>query len=314
MDCYVNRTALTKLRYFQQEDNMPIYEAITKQNLTEYRDVIMADMYALLYTDSREPGAAGFICIGARDERSRRVLGAVVASVETDEDGPSIYIRSVFVRRDDRRKGIGRELLGRVLTVASGTFIYPEGETSALITYKSVSMLEEMETEIYCAFLRSFGFTDFVEQNRYFRLSEWELMSLDILRPSYKPNKNARSFAEADETLISEINDLTGRIMDPELSFAYVKDENILGMVITEEISPGHYWIVAAEHDGSLTDVQMMSLLRTTAAAIDARTPVFTVTVQPGDDIIREVLMECPGAVVITPRLAWCDIELTRPK
>jgi len=84
-------------------------------------------------------------------------------------------------------------------------------------------------------------------------------------------------------------------------------------MVVTEELSPGHYWIDVAEHDGTLTDAQMMSLLRTTASAIEEKTRQFTVTVEPGDEIIKGLLMSLPGAVTITPKLAWVYITLEKP-
>jgi len=290
------------------------YEAITKKNLFDYRDVILPDLYDELRGIDEEPIALGYLCIGARDDKSRQTAGAVAGMLMAEEDGSaSIMIRSIFVRHADRRKKIGNTLITRLLSVASGTYLFPEGEKEAEIMVKIQYLLTRYESEQFTAFLQDFGFTDFAEEEMLFRLSEWELMELDILRPSFKPNKNARPFSEAGNELRKEVEDYIGRPMEPELSFAYVKGEEILGMVVTEELSPGHYWIDVAEHDGTLTDAQMMSLLRTTASAIEEKTRQFTVTVEPGDEIIKGLLMSLPGAVTITPKLAWVYITLEKP-
>lgn len=293
---------------------MIYYEAITKKNLFDYRDVILPDLYDELRGIDEEPIALGYLCIGARDDKSRQTAGAVAGMLMAEEDGSaSIMIRSIFVRHADRRKKIGNTLITRLLSVASGTYLFPEGEKEAEIMVKIQYLLTRYESEQFTAFLQDFGFTDFAEEEMLFRLSEWELMELDILRPSFKPNKNARPFSEAGNELRKEVEDYIGRPMEPELSFAYVKGEEILGMVVTEELSPGHYWIDVAEHDGTLTDAQMMSLLRTTASAIEEKTRQFTVTVEPGDEIIKGLLMSLPGAVTITPKLAWVYITLEKP-
>ncbi len=293
---------------------MIYYEAITKKNLFDYRDVILPDLYDELRGIDEEPIALGYLCIGARDDKSRQTAGAVAGMLMAEEDGSaSIMIRSIFVRHADRRKKIGNTLITRLLSVASGTYLFPEGEKEAEIMVKIQYLLTRYESEQFTAFLQDFGFTDFAEEEMLFRLSEWELMELDILRPSFKPNKNARPFSEAGNELRKEVEDYIGRPMEPELSFAYVKGEEILGMVVTEELSPGHYWIDVAEHDGTLTDAQMMSLLRTTASAIEERTRQFTVTVEPGDEIVKGLLMSLPGAVTITPKLAWVYITLEKP-
>ncbi len=293
---------------------MIYYEAITKKNLPDYRDVILPDLYDELRGTDEEPIALGYLCIGARDDKSRQTAGAIAGTLMAEEDGSaSIMIRSIFVRHANRRKKIGNTLISRLLTVASGTYLFPEEEKEAGILLKTEYLLNQYESAQFTAFLQDFGFTDFAEEEMLFRLSEWELMELDILRPSFKPNKNARPFSEAGEELRAEIEDYIGRPMEPELSFAYVKGEEILGMVVTEEISPGHYWIDVAEHDGTLTDAQMMSLLRTTASAIEERTHRFTVTVEPGDEIVKGLLMSVPGAITITPRLAWVEVILEKP-
>lgn len=293
---------------------MIYYEAVTKKNLPDYRDVILPDLYEELDVMDVEPIGLGYLCIGARDDKSRQTAGAIAGVLMAEEDGSaSIMIRSIFVRRDSRRKKIGNTLISRLLSIAAGTYLFPDGEKEAEIMVKIQYLLTRYESEQFTAFLQDFGFTDFAEEEMLFRLSEWELMELDILRPSFKPNKNARPFSEAGNELRKEVEDYIGRPMEPELSFAYVKGEEILGMVVTEELSPGHYWIDVAEHDGTLTDAQMMSLLRTTASAIEERTRQFTVTVEPGDEIVKGLLMSLPGAVTITPKLAWVYITLEKP-
>lgn len=292
---------------------MIYYEAISKKNLPDYRDVILPEIYADLIAFGDEPIAFGYLSIGARDDKSKQTAGAVIGELQAEEDGSaSIMIRSVFVRHSFRRQKIGNTLLSRLLTVASGTYRFGEGETEAAILLKIQYLLSQYESEQFTAFLQNFGFTDFGEEATLYRLDEWNLMSLDILRPSFKPNKNARPFSEAGDALRREIEEYTGHVMIPELSFAYVKGEDILGMVLTEELSPGHYMIINAEHDGSLTDTQMMSLLRTTASAIEKRTPRFTVTMEPADPIIKGLLMDAPGVVAITPRMAWVEVNLEK--
>ncbi len=294
---------------------MIYYEAITKKNLPDYRDVILPDLYEELDAMDVEPIGLGYLCIGARDDKSKQTAGAIAGVLMAEDDGSaSIMIRSIFVRRDSRRKKIGNTLISRLLSVAAGTYLFPEGEREAEIMVKIQYLLAQYESESFTAFLKDFGFTDFAEESDLYRLNEWDLMELDILRPSFQPNKNARPFSEAGEELRREIEDYIGRVIEPELSFAYVKGEDILGMVLTEELSPGHYWIVGAEHDGTLTDAQMMSLLRTTAAAIEKKTRRFTVTVEPGDEIIKGILMSAPGVVTITPRLAWVYVNLEKPE
>ena len=292
---------------------MIYYEAITKENLPQYRDVILPDIYDNLDAIGDEPIAFGYLCIGARDDKSKQTAGAVIGALMAEEDGSaSIMIRSIFVRMPERRKKIGSTLISRLLSVASGTYLFPEGETEAEIVLKIQYLLQQYEAEQVTTFLRDFGFTDFAEEAALYRMSEWELMSLDLLRPSMKPNKNARPFSEAGDELRTEIQEYIGHVIDPALSYAYVKGEEILGMVLTEEISPGHYWIVDAEHDGTLTDAQMMSLLRTTALAIYERTHHFTVTMEPGDEIVKGLLMDEPGVVSLTPRLAWVYVNLEK--
>ena len=293
---------------------MIYYEAITKKNLADYRDVILPDLYEELNVMDTEPIGLGYLCIGARDDKSKQTAGAIAGILMAEEDGSaSIMIRSIFVRRGNRRNKIGNTLISRLLTVAAGTYLFPEGEEEVEIMLKIQYLLNRYESEQFTAFLQDFGFTDYAEEEMLFRLSEWELMELDILRPSLKPNKNCRPFSEAGEELREEIEEYTGHSMEPDLSFAYVKGEDITGMVVTEELSPGHYWIIAAEHDGTLTDAQMMSLLRTTAAAIEQKTRHFTVTVEPGDEIIKGLLMSAPGVVTITPKLAWVYVNLEKP-
>ncbi len=293
---------------------MIYYEAVTKKNLPDYRDVILPDLYEELDVMDVEPIGLGYLCIGARDDKSRQTAGAIAGVLMAEEDGSaSIMIRSIFVRRDSRRKKIGNTLISRLLSIAAGTYLFPDGEKEAEIMLKIQYLLNQYESEMFTAFLQDFGFTDYAEEEMLFRMSEWELMELDILRPAFKSNKNCRPFSEAGDELRQEIEEFTGHIMEPDLSFAYVKGEDILGMVVTEELSPGHYWIIAAEHDGTLTDAQMMSLLRTTAAAIEEKTRHFTVTVEPGDEIVKGLLMSTPGVVTITPKLAWVYVNLENP-
>ena len=294
---------------------MVFYEAITRKNLADYRSVILPDAYKELFLYEEEPIEMGYLCIGAREEKNREAKGALVAALETEEDGGAgILVRSVFVRKADRRNGIGRTLLSRLLTVASGICVFPEGEEEAAVTLKIQYLMQEWEAEEFTVFLREFGFTDFAEEAPLYRLTEWELMSLDVLRPAYRANKNTHPFSEADASLRQEIEEELQHTMEPELSFAYVKGDDILGLVLTEELSPGHYLMLDAEHDGSLSDAQMLSLLRTAAAAIEKKTPRFTVTMEPRDPILKGLLSDTPGAVVITPHLAWADVILKKGK
>ncbi len=293
---------------------MIYYEAISRKNLPDYRDVILPDIYSDLVAFGDEPLAFGYLCIGARDDKSKQTAGALIGELQAEEDGSaSVMIRSIFVRKDSRRKKIGNTLISRLLTVAARTYLFGEGETEAEIALKIEYILAEYEADQFTAFLQHFGFTDFGEEADCYRMNEWDLMELDILRPSFKPNKNARPFSEAGEELRTEIDEFTGHTMVPELSFAYVKGEDILGMVLTEELSPGHYWIVDAEHDGSLTDAQMLSLLRTVASAIEKKNRRFTVTIAPADEILKGLLMSAPGVVTIKPRLAWVYVNLEKP-
>ena len=292
---------------------MIYYEAISRKNLPEYRDVILPDIYEELSSFREEPVRLGYLCIGAREEASRQISGAIITELEADEEeGASILILSIFVRRAFRRQGIGSTLISRLLTVASGTYLYPEGERSAEVTLKIQYVMQRLESEEFSAFLRDFGFTEFAEEPPMYRLSEWELFDMDLLRPSYQKNKNARPFSEAGEELRTEVEQLIGRPLEPELSFAYVRGEDILGMVLTEEISPGHYFLTDAENGGALSDTQMTSLLRTAAVAIEKKTPRFTITMQPIDPLLKGLLMETPGAVEVLPMTSWVRIELEK--
>ena len=177
---------------------MIYYEAISKKNLADYRDVILPDICSDLLSLGDEPIAFGYLCIGARDDKSKQTAGAVIGELQAEEDGSaSIMIRSIFVRKDQRRKKIGNTLISRLLSVASGTYLFGDGETEAEITLKIEYILAEYEADQFTAFLQNFGFTDFGEEADCYRMNEWDLMELDILRPSFKPNKNARPFSEA---------------------------------------------------------------------------------------------------------------------
>ena len=207
------------------------YEAIALRALAEYRELILPDQYAMLEGLGTDPGEAGALCIGARDEGSGEAVGAVLGIMTEDEDGTSIYLRSITVRPDMRRRGIGRTLLGRLLTVASGTYPFSEGQESAPVTLKAVYELEWAREQVMTAFLEDFGMSGIVEQPDMYRLGSMDLMLLDILRPDMTINKNVRPLSEAGEELVTGIEELMGYEVIPELSFAYVRGDEVAGVI-----------------------------------------------------------------------------------
>ena len=187
---------------------MIYYEVITKKNMPQYRDVMLPVAYEEIASLEMEPIEMGYLCIGARDDKSQKTAGSIVATLGEDDGEGTITVQSLFVRQKNRRKEVGSTLLTRLLTVCSDIYQFPEGVDSAPVTLKLQYALPDPDAEVFTAFLMKFGVTDFAEEAPVFRMSEWDLMQLDMLHPESKGNPKVRPFSEAGDELIGEINAL----------------------------------------------------------------------------------------------------------
>ncbi len=150
-----------------------IIEAILKEDPDPYKKLMLPYIYREFKgargageTDTEyfglaavlEQGDAGYKKIRVRNG-GPRVASVIVIQPEATGD---LNIVSLYTRPECRRNGYASALVDKALFVARQLFTWEEDEVEDIIIYKTLYRLPADLMEVYEAFLKKNGFTDFV--------------------------------------------------------------------------------------------------------------------------------------------------------
>ncbi len=158
----------------------------------------------------------------------------IVAELDLVIDGGMAAVQSIYVKEDERRKGVGTLLLQSVINTLDGM---------ALFTPLEIRFVDEEESEGFQAFLRAQGNFTFEESAEIYsvsgadrkKLKKWQQMAMVDTEAVefYGLDKGIRDsfFKELAEQGYGEFVDPEGNGYDKRMSFAKVKDGKIKGAV-----------------------------------------------------------------------------------
>ena len=135
-------------------------EVITKEKLTDYKQLMLSYVYEELKTYEDDLDCE-YICLAAVVPNEDGIMIPVSALVCLMEPFGDIAILSVYTLPGYRRKGYASELLDKAVFVARRLFIFEEGEDEEDVNLKAIYRLRPEFQEVFEAFLKKNNFVDF---------------------------------------------------------------------------------------------------------------------------------------------------------
>ena len=130
------------------------YKEITKDNLEDYKDLILPMVYEEL--SEQEDMDTEYICLATWiDEKP---VAALIADTEGNGD---LNLLSIWTDQDYRNIGVATELLNKMLKVAVNLYDWDEGQYGDDIILKTMYALEGKYRTVLEAWLQKNDFTDF---------------------------------------------------------------------------------------------------------------------------------------------------------
>ncbi len=162
-----------------------IIKSVLKEDLQPYRELMLPYIYREFKgsadkTDTEYYGLAAVLEEGDEGYRTikagmgePRVASVIVIQPEAAGD---LNIVSIYTRPGCRRQGYASALADKALFVARQLFLWDEDENDAFMIYKTLYRLPADLQEIYEAFLKKNGFTDFLLIESAEEGLEWQTM------------------------------------------------------------------------------------------------------------------------------------------
>ncbi len=165
-------------------------EAVTVENLNEYKELILPYIYEEFRGCEDVPESPYFGLAAFSDNDPGNLSRPASVLVIQPEPTGDLNIVSIYTRPECRRQGFGSALLDSAIQVARQMFQWEEGETEDLVIFKTLYRLPEDLQEIYEAFLIKNHFTEFVELDDVIsdEAERKDLSALSGTKPSAEPD------------------------------------------------------------------------------------------------------------------------------
>ena len=135
-------------------------EVITKEKLTDYKQLMLSYIYEELKTYENDLDCE-YICLAAIAPNADGIMIPVSALVCLMEPFGDIAVLSIYTLPGYRRKGYASELLDKAVFVARRLFIFEDGEDEEDVNLKAIYRLRPEYQEVFEAFLKKNHFVDF---------------------------------------------------------------------------------------------------------------------------------------------------------
>ena len=136
-------------------------EAIEKEKLPQYQDVILPYIYDELDECGGDLAENNYLCLAANVENEDGILFPVSALIMLLEANEDLAVLSIYTLPEYRRQGIASKLLDKALFIARRLFIFEEGEDEDIINLKAIYRLSDEFRIPFEEFLKKNNFTDF---------------------------------------------------------------------------------------------------------------------------------------------------------
>ena len=269
-------------------------EPITRENLYDYRRVILPDVLPEL-AGIPDDDIAGAVCCGARLDGEP--CGAAVCSLLEDE----LFIVSLYVVPPLRRNGIGNGLLEYACAMALI-------ETEKTESYQKLQVcceysLPEPDAADFRAFLHDFGFNNFTVNPPVYSAKPQHL----------DEGVEVMAFTEIEDVARRQflaINDKYDLSFVPEISFAEKDANNSRQFILTQAMGDNTY-LMATDTDVVVTEEEYEAFVRSALSRILDYDPKATVLIKgeftPYDSVWERLAAEsgsvCSHVVATAYRL-----------
>ncbi len=240
-----------------------IIEPITRENLYDFRQVILPDVLPEL-AGIPDDDLAEAICCGARLDGEP--CGAVVCSLLEDE----LFIDSLYVVPPLRRNGIGNGLLEYACAMALGA-------TEKTKSYQKLQVyceysLPEPDATDFRAFLHDFGCNNFTIN-----------LPVYYVKPQHLDGGvEVTALSELDDVARKQflaINEKYDLSFVPEISFAEKDADNSRQFILTQSMGDNAY-MMATETDVVVTEEEYEAFVRSALSRILDYDPKATVLIK----------------------------------
>ena len=136
-------------------------EAIEKEDLPRYEDLILPYIYDELEDCTGDLAGNNYLCLAAEVENEDGILFPVSVLIILLEANEDLAVLSIYTLPEYRRQGIASKLLDKALFVARRLFVFEEGEDEDLINLKAIYRLSDEFRIPFEGFLKKNNFTDF---------------------------------------------------------------------------------------------------------------------------------------------------------
>lgn len=244
----------------------------------DFKSVILPNISEQLLQIEGTEDEGNIICIGAVNEKGPQ--GAAIAQLLADQE---VYIHSIYVDPEERRRGVGKELMSGVLTEALAVFSENNDreESPVEVFIHTDYALPSSEKQEFDDFLKSVGFTDFLNLGECY-LAEKKDVEKSVIGPAlksdYKNKRDIISFSDLAEDSLEILNELfedADLQIEPSLSFA-IKEGDDLKAYVWAELGIDDEFVIRSSGSEDTTEREFAELLAAVINAIGKENGEFT--------------------------------------
>lgn len=250
------------------------YVDVNRENLEDFSNLILPETLDMM-EELDDFDDLGLVLLGAVFEGVP--VGASVFQL-MDEGG--IEILSLFVAPERRNKGIGTELIKRVLSVGLEVFEPEELQEAVQIdipvrlTVHTEYAIEGEAHETFTRFLKKNGFNEIEEMGRFYTFTKEDFTGTllkNAVAEDYVSSDTVISLDRAAKGHEDELKEaFEDKGLNPEIRYSFIVGDfnGPDAMLFTEYAGESEFFISSQVYDESLTKEQYLELVRAAVNAV----------------------------------------------